>query len=71
MYSNIKWYKSIAEIKKYGNTKGDIKKKKAFLIQSFGVIKLEKYLKGASSRKVKAVAENLTDSNIRGVIKKW
>ena len=71
MYSNIKWYKSISEIKKYGNSKSDIKKKKAFLIQSFGVIKLEKYLKGASSRKVKAVAENLADSNIRGVIKKW
>ena len=71
MFSNVKAYKRVSEIKKYGNSSGDIKKKKQYLINGFGVLKLNVYLKSAKNSKVKSVAENLSNLNIERVIKEW
>ena len=71
MFSNLKAYKRVSEIEKYGNSSGDIKKKKQYLINGFGVLKLNVYLKSAKNSKVKSVAENLSNSNIERVIKEW
>lgn len=71
MFSYVKVYKHISEIKKYGNSSGDMKKKKQYLINGFGIMKLNVYLKSAKNPKVKTVAENLSNSNIERVIKQW
>ena len=71
MFSNVKAYKRVSEIEKYGNSSCEIKKKKQYLINGFGVLKLNVYLKSAKNSKVKSVAENLSNSNIERVIKEW
>ncbi len=71
MFSTVKVYKRVSELKKYGNSPGDMKKKKQYLINGFGILKLDVYLKSAKNSKVKIVAENLSNSNIGRVIKEW
>ena len=71
MFSGVKLYKRVSELKKYGSSPGDMKKKKQYLINGFGILKLDVYLKSAKNSKVKTVAENLSNSNIERVIKEW
>ena len=71
MYSGVKWYRTISQIEKYGKSSSDVKKKKDFLIQSFGIEKLKKYLGFGVSSRINQVAINLTNENMERVVKKW
>ena len=48
-----------------------IKKKKLFLINSYGIYNLNTYLKYGSNKKLKSLVKNMANSNVKKVVNKW
>ena len=67
VFSNISYYKSSATAVKY--KKKD--KKKAYLLNSYGIINLSTYLKPGKDKGLKKVVNNADNAKIEGITKKW
>ena len=66
-FKQVGYYKSLASAKKLTSKK----KKKLFLINSYGIYNLNTYLKYGSNKKLESVVKNLTNSNVKKVVNEW
>jgi len=66
-FSVVKYFRTVASAKKLKKAKG----KKNYLIKSYGLLDLDKYLKPGKNKKLKKVVKNLANKNVKGVVNKW
>ena len=67
IFKDVKYYAAKAKAQKYKKKK----KKKLYLRNSYGIIKLSKYLKPGKSKKLKKVVNCISNDNVKTVFKNW
>ena len=67
MFENIYFYKSVKRAMKIKKDLG----KKNYVIKSYGILNLTKYLKPGKNTKLNAVVNNAGNANIKKVVEGW
>ena len=70
-FQTVSYYKSAASAKKLKTSEGDTKKKINYLVNSYGLYNLDKYLKPGKNKKLKAVVKNMANCYVKGVVTQW
>ena len=66
-FEGVKYYQTVAKAKKIKKDAG----KKNYLINSYGILNLNKYLKPGKSKKLKKIVDNMANKNVKGVVSSW
>ena len=67
VFENIYFYKSVKKALKLRKTSD----RKNYLIKSYGILNLTKYLKPGDNNKLKTVVNNAGNANIKKVVEGW
>ncbi len=67
VFSNISYYKPLSKVKELKK----VKKKKDFLLNSYSLFNLSKYLKPGENEDLERVVNNASNASIKKVINKW
>lgn len=71
VFCNVKYYKKVSVASNLKKTKSDVKKKKTYLVNSYGILGLETYLKPGNNKKLKSIVKNLSNNKIKKVVEQW
>ena len=63
----LKYYQTVAKAKKIKKSAS----KKNYLINSYGILNLNKYLKPGKNKKLKKIVDNMANKNVKGVVNAW
>lgn len=66
-FEGVKYYQTVAKVKKIKKSAS----KKNYLINSYGILNLNKYLKPGKNKKLKKIVDNMANKNVKGVVNAW
>lgn len=66
-FEDVKFYQTVVLAKKTKKDSG----KKSYLINSYGLLNLNQYLKPGNNKKLKRVVANMANKNVKGVVSAW
>ena len=66
-FEGVKYYQTVAKAKKIKKSAS----KKNYLINSYGILNLNKYLKPGKNKKLKKIVDNMANKNVKGVVNAW